>query len=62
MNKSINEKYDPIKDSIDYLKTAVPVSAALVLFLVSAGFIVYKLIIGYRYNERWKDYDECGLS
>ncbi len=62
MNKPMNKKYDPINDSLNYLKTAIPVSAALVLFLVSAGFIVYRLIISYRYNERWKDYDECGLS
>jgi len=58
----MNKQYDPIKDSINYLKTAVPISAALVLFLLSAGFIAYKFITAYRYNERWKDYDECGLS
>ncbi len=58
----MNKKYDPVKDSLNYLRTAVPISVSLVLSLVSAGFIVYKLIIDYRYNERWKDYDECGLS
>ena len=58
----MEKKYDAREDTINYLRTALPISAALVLFLVSAGFIAYKLIIAYRHNERWKDYDECGLS
>ncbi len=57
----MEKKYDGREDTINYLKAAVPISAALVLFLVSAGFIAYKLIIAYRHNERWKDYDECGI-
>lgn len=59
---AMDKNYDSKKDTLDFLRTAVPVSAALVLFLVSAVFIVYKLITAYRHNERWKDYDECGLS
>ena len=58
----MEKKYDGREDTINYLRTALPISAALVLFLVSAGFIVYKLVTAYRHNERWKDYDECGLS
>lgn len=58
----MDKKYDSREDTINYLRTALPISAALVIFLVSAGFIVYKLVTAYRHNERWKDYDECGLS
>ncbi len=47
---------------IDYMHTAVPVSAALAIIFVAAGFIVYKIVSAYNYNERWKDYDECGLG
>jgi hypothetical protein len=47
---------------IDYMHIAVPVAAALAVIFVAAGFIVYKSISLYKYNERWKDYDECGLS
>lgn len=57
----MDKTYDSREDTINYLRTAIPVSAALVLFLVSAGFIVYKLVTAYRHNERWKDYDECGI-
>ena len=46
----------------EYLRAAIPVAAALVLFLSSAAFIIYKAISAYNYNERWKDYDECGIS
>ncbi|MCX4256104.1 MAG: hypothetical protein OSJ54_04150 [Oscillospiraceae bacterium] len=59
---AMDKNYDSKKETLDFLGTAVPVSAALVLFLVSAGFIVYKLITAYRHNERWKDYDECGMQ
>ncbi|MCM1022819.1 MAG: hypothetical protein NC395_02025 [Prevotella sp.] len=58
----MDKNYDSKNDTLNFLRTAVPVSAALALFLVSACYIVYKLITAYRYNERWKDYDECGLS
>ena len=44
----MDNNYDRKNDTLDFLRTAVPVSAALVLFLVSAGFIVYKLITAYR--------------
>lgn len=56
------KKYDDRTDSITYIKAAVPIAAALVVFLLSAGFIAYKFILAYRHNERWKDYDECGLQ
>ena len=59
---SLFKNYYSKKVTLEFLRTAVPVSAALVLFLVSAGFIVYKLITAYRHNERWKDYDECGMQ
>ncbi|MBQ8568414.1 MAG: hypothetical protein IJ446_04270 [Oscillospiraceae bacterium] len=41
---------------------SAPIIAALFLFLASAGYIVYRLVSNYNYNERWKDYDECGLG
>ncbi len=48
-------------ESIEMMKTTIAVCAALVIFLASAGFIVYKSVVAYRHNERWKDYDECGI-
>ncbi|MGN0642810.1 MAG: hypothetical protein ACI4JJ_06655 [Huintestinicola sp.] len=42
--------------------TAAPIIGALFLFLASAGYIAYRMISNYNYNERWKDYDECGLG
>lgn len=44
------------------LRTVLPVAGALFLFLVSAGYIAYRMISNRNYNERWKDYDECGLG
>lgn len=44
------------------IRTAVPIVAALFLFLVSGCYIAYRMVSNYNYNERWKDYDECGLG
>ena len=58
----MEKNYDEKEDTLNFFRTAIPISAALVLFLVSAGFIAYKLITAHRHHERWKYYDECGLS
>ncbi|MCH5193272.1 MAG: hypothetical protein J1F11_04870 [Oscillospiraceae bacterium] len=58
----MNEQNDSRNETINYLRASIPIAAAMVIFLLSAGFIVYKFILAYRHNERWKDYDECGLS
>jgi len=42
--------------------TAFPVICALTVFLASALYIAYRMVSDYNYNERWKDYDECGLG
>lgn len=46
----------------EVIRTAIPVFGALFLFLVSAAYIAYRMVSNYNYNERWKDYDECGLG
>lgn len=51
-----------LSDTRKMIRTAVPVIGALFLFLVSAGYIAYRMISNYNYKERWKEYDECGLS
>jgi hypothetical protein len=44
-----------------YTKKYLPLAAALLLFLMSAGFIFIKLIGAKRDSDRWSDYDECGI-
>jgi hypothetical protein len=44
-----------------FIKSVIPVAAALVVFLVSAGFIIYKIYNAKIYYERWKDYADCGI-
>jgi flagellar basal body-associated protein FliL len=43
-------------------KSAITVIAALALVVISAGYIVYRIFSENAYNEKWKDYDECGLA
>ncbi len=51
-------EYDPVR----MIRAGLPVIAAMMLFLMSAGYIAYRMMSSYNYNKRWKDYDECGLS
>lgn len=43
-------------------KSALKVIAALVLVVASAGYIVYRIVSERAHNQKWKDYDECGLA
>lgn len=47
---------------LDFFTISAPIVAALFLFLASAFYIIYRMVSDYNYNERWKDYDECGLG
>lgn len=63
MNKKReNTLAESAKGSVKYFRTALPICTAVAAILMLAGFIVYKLVAAYRYNEKWKDYDECGLT
>lgn len=44
------------------LRSAVPVVGALFLVVASVAYIIYRTMSNRAYNEKWKDYDECGLS
>lgn len=60
MNDSFNKKE---KMRIrKFLRISAPIVGALFVFLSSAIYIVYRMVSDYNYNERWKDYDECGLG
>ena len=56
------KKHSEMSDTRIMLRTVLPVVSALFIFLVSAGYIAYRMISNRNYNERWKDYDECGLG
>jgi len=43
-------------------KSAISVIVALALVVASAGYIVYRVVSEKAYNEKWKEYDECGLG
>lgn len=55
-----NESYTP--SAREVIRTGLPIICALSLFLASAIYIAYRMVSNYNYNERWKDYDECGLG
>ncbi len=43
------------------LKSAIPVVGALFLVVASVAYIIYRTMANRAYEEKWKDYDECGL-
>lgn len=41
-------------------KVAVPIISAVIVVAAAVAYICLKLADEVRYNEKWKDYDECG--
>ncbi len=41
-------------------KVVVPIIAAVIVVAAAVAYICLKLADEVRYNEKWKDYDECG--
>lgn len=41
-------------------KVVVPIIAAVIVVAAAVAYICLKLADEIRYNEKWKDYDECG--
>ncbi|MCM1227429.1 MAG: hypothetical protein NC320_08400 [Clostridium sp.] len=39
----------------------IPILLALIGGVVSVAYIVYKTMSNKSYEEKWKDYDECGI-
>ena len=62
MSNSIKKIEEDRKEMLEFFCSAIPIAAALFVFLASAAYIIYKCISNKQYNDRWKDYDECGLS
>ena len=42
-------------------KGVIPIISAVVVVAGAVAYICLKLADEMRYNEKWKDYDECGL-
>lgn len=45
-----------------YKKAMFTTIGALILLVASAGYIVFRMMSNKAYNEKWKDYNECGLA
>lgn len=42
--------------------SVVPTALSLILIIGSVVYIVFRTMSNRAYNEKWKDYDECGLG
>lgn len=50
----MNKKKNP------FFSVLLPILGAVVIVAGAVAYICYKLAEEMRYNEKWKDYDECG--
>lgn len=57
--KTIKEKMD--KKIGPTAKVVIPIIGAVIVVAGAVAYICMKLADEMRYNEKWKDYDECGL-
>lgn len=59
-------KIEKIKENIDkktgpVAKIVIPIIGAVIVVAAAVAYICLKLADEMRYNEKWKDYDECGM-
>ncbi len=45
-----------------FAKTILPINGAVLIVAGAVAYICLKLADEFRYNEKWKDYDECGMN
>ena len=60
------KKIEKIKLNIDkktgpVAKIVIPIIAAVIVVAAAVAYICMKIADEMRYNEKWKDYDECGM-
>ncbi|MBQ4166485.1 MAG: hypothetical protein IJD85_09200 [Oscillospiraceae bacterium] len=48
------------KKNSPFTSIVLPILGAVVIVAGAVAFICMKLAEEMRYNEKWKDYDECG--
>ena len=53
-NKNLKPKVGPFATLI------IPIIGAVIIVAAAVAYICMKLADELRYNEKWKDYDECG--
>ncbi len=54
LNKKIEKKVGPLGVVI------FPIIGAVIIVAAAVAYICLKIADEMRYNEKWKDYDECG--
>lgn len=60
------KKIAAIKENIDLNTTPtarilIPILAAVLVVAGAVAYICLKIADEVKYNEKWKDYDECGM-
>ena len=43
-----------------FATVVIPIIGAVIVVATAVAYICLKLADEFRYNEKWKDYDECG--
>ena len=60
------KKIEKIRENIDkktgpVAKIVIPIIAAVIVVAAAVAYICLKIADEVKYNEKWKDYDECGM-
>ena len=55
-------KMDVLSDSKTKVPSILPIGIALLLMVGSVVYIAFRAMSNRAYDEKWKDYDECGLG
>jgi predicted membrane channel-forming protein YqfA (hemolysin III family) len=50
-----------MKKEKNQINIFIPVLAALICVTCSVAYIVFRTMSNKNYEQKWKDYDECGI-
>ncbi len=55
IKEQLNKQTGPVA------KVVIPIITAVIVVAAAVAYICLKIADEMKYNEKWKDYDECGM-
>lgn len=46
----------------NFMRSTMPIVTALIMIIGAVGYIVLRFMSERAYNEKWKDYNDCGMA
>lgn len=58
----ISNRIQAMKKFVPYFWVVISLVLTIATLVCSAGYLVYRLTLEKEHQEKWKDYNDCGLA